>query len=291
MNLWFDEDTGRVAIDFGGDPATGWVRLRRPRLRQWADWSEHAAALARRTASALQTAGDEGELAEIHEAVILAGPQAALNWEMIYTLAGVILPARLPDDHPLQLTLADAKLTERLLSFWWACPLAPWDTGVPADEQDLSLAPQTNGRRRSGKDDDRKIGTQLPGTLGVLSVIYQALLTVGMGAGFEPRNVGEWEIWEVAMALGRDGPAGEAMAQGGEMRRRGDGQVDTMGFGRDPDQPRFFGPNADPKKAWDYLMRGRRVRKQRAERDAARGRGETVTPAPRRRRRGGPWRP
>ena len=291
MIVRWDEDSGRASVDLHGDGR--WVRLRRPKVRQWADWSDQAEALADRLRMAMRSAESDAEAMRLHDDIVLAGPQADLNWEMIHTLAAAdVGPPRLPADDPLRLVLSDSKVTTQFLTFWWSCPLAPWDLDRPPEDE--ALAPAASSDSGRGKDKDaKKIGTQLPGALGHLSVIYQALSVIGMGGGFAPPNIDDWELWQVAVVLGRDGPAGEYMEGGGEVKHRSDGQVDTMGFGRDPDQPRFFGPGADPRRAWDYIKRRRAARRRRDE--AAQRRGDPTgrdAPPPRhRRRRGGPWRP
>lgn len=254
MRFKFDETTGLVGVDMHDDGQ--YVRLRLPTIRQWADWTMHAQSIRRRVVQAFDaaTADPDGVAPQMRsEEMIVAGPVSALNWEIVRTLAAVELPVTLDDDDPRSLALADMKMTDRLLAFFWECPLAPWDLTTPKadDEEELPTAPKPS--KRKGEKEERKIGTDMPSALGALSIIYQALSTIGMGAGYAPPMIDEMEIWQVAVLLGRDGPAEGEDFHGGRMKRRTDGQVSEVAFERDPDQPLFFGPNANPRKAWEWI--------------------------------------
>lgn len=279
MKIRVEEDLGLVAVELAGVP----IRLRLPTIRQWADWTIHAQALQRRAALL-----EPGTMR--HEELVLAGPVAALNYEMIRTLAAVSLPVELDPGDPRLLELADPGVTKALLACWWECPLAPWAIGGDDTGPDdgVERAPEPTSRRKDDEPDPpRKITTDLPSALGALSVIYQALSTIGMGAGFTPPEIDRMEIWQVAVLLGRDSERGgeDDDVLGGKVKRRGDGQEGARTFSRDPDQPTFFGANSNRAAALEWLQRKRAAWRERAER--AREHGGPVRSRPERRRR---WR-
>lgn len=261
------EATGIAAVSFDG---TTWVRLRRPTIRQWADWTLQLERLQERIHQAWGSSTADPAITV--EQVQLAGPTTALNWEMIRTLAAVEWPVELGDDDPRALLLADLSLAKKLLGFWWECPLAPWPrTGASDDTPDeVADAPRAGRARDDGKE-KRKITTGLPSALGALSMIYQALGVVGLGSGPTPKMIDDHEVWQIAVMLGRDTDRAELSEHGGMVKMRSDGQEAGRVFERDPDQPRFFGLGANPKAAWEWLQRKRRRMAERA-RDVVAGR-------------------
>ena len=140
------EATGIAAVSFDG---VTWTRLRRPTIRQWADWTLQLERLQERLHQAWETAIDDPAMTV--EQVQLAGPTSALNWEMIRTLAAVEWPVELGDDDPRAVLLADLTVTRKLLGFWWECPLAPWPRSGEPDETPLEEAPRAGRARNSNR--------------------------------------------------------------------------------------------------------------------------------------------
>lgn len=220
MRVRLDTPTGYAYVDLNADGR--WIRLRRPTAREWAEWSD---ALGR-----IPMFGDLPVTeVESYETSIFASGIVELGWEILTTLTRS--PVVRTDDEigQLRVSLADRVVVTRLLSFWWHHPIAPWGGDRPP--------PPRKKKRGESDDPPRKLGTQLLGGLGVLSIFYQALATIGMGAGFTPSMIDEMELWQIATLLGMDW--GDDMDEDG-VGRRADGLVDYMSWQRRPDQPYLF---------------------------------------------------
>jgi hypothetical protein len=217
--LRVNAEVGTVKLRLG----SAWVPLRRPTVREWAEWTdEHR----------LADADDDDAVTTLahHEDRLMDGLAGSLNLRIVRTLAGEHpLAGALLEDSSLWLPLANRDLTTQLLMFWQNHPVNPWAKfDAPASRK---------GKRA------RPMRSELAGGLGALAVLYRALSRVAT-----PNEIDAMELFQVAMLLGVDDPDRdldddedtEAGPAGGRVVRNRAGATTRMTFTRKPGTPMRF---------------------------------------------------